>query len=344
MINKEAVLKVLSGVNDPDLDQDLVSLGMIEDLEVSESSVSFSIVLTTPACPMKKRIEQEARSAVQSLGVKDIKINMTARVRAPQKVNLNGNSFKQVIAVGSGKGGVGKSTVALNVALTLAMDGAQVGLLDADIYGPNIPRMIGVFALPEINEDKKPRPVEYEGVKVVSIGFIVEDGQPLIWRGPLLNSAIQQFLTEFDWGDLDYLIIDFPPGTGDVQLSVAQSLPITGAVLVSTPQQVAMDDASRAASMFDKLNVPVLGIVENMAYLPMADGSRMALFGEGGGERFAYQHKMPLLGQIPIDEKVGQCGDHGNPVVFFENTPVAQALRETARNIAAEASKHSFKG
>ncbi|NLC30260.1 MAG: Mrp/NBP35 family ATP-binding protein [Chloroflexi bacterium] len=345
VINKEQVLKALSHVMDPDLHRDLVSLNMIEDIEIDVEKVSFSIVLTTPSCPLKNQIEADARRAVLSMTeASEVDIKMTARVTESKTVNLGDNCFKHVIAVGSGKGGVGKSTVALNLALALSRDGAKVGLLDADIYGPNIPRMLGLDRLPESGEGKKIAPAEIHGLKVVSIGFLVQPGQPLIWRGPMLHSAIQQFITDFDWGNLDYLVVDLPPGTGDVQLSLAQSLPISGAVIVTTPQQVSVDDASRAANMFAKLEIPLFGIIENMAYLEMPDGSRQYVFGEKGGEHLASQLGAQFLGRIPLDANIGLSGDIGNPIVAQEPlSPSGEALISIARNIAAEASKEAFK-
>ena len=264
---------------------------------------------------------------------------MSARVRTPKPVTIDKNQFKHVIAVGSGKGGVGKSTVSVNLALALALDGAKVGLLDADIYGPNIPRMLGIDQLPD-NEDGGKIPLaEVHGMKVMSIGFLVQNGQPLIWRGPMLHSAIQQFITDFDWGELDYFVVDLPPGTGDVQLSLSQTLPLTGAVIVTTPQQVAIDDASRAVAMFEKLEVPVLGIVENMSYLVMPDGSKLAVFGTGGGEHLAFRTGTTFLGSIPLDPEIGQAGDTGSPVVLMpDGKPSAEAFREIACKVAAEAS------
>ena len=337
MLTKQDVMNALSTVMDPDLGQDLVTLGMIEDLQVEGEKVSFSVVLTTPACPLKRKIENDCRTAVLSMtGAKEVEINMTARVRGQQKVDLGDNCFKHVIAVSSGKGGVGKSTVSVALASALAADGAKVGLLDADIYGPNVPRMLGIDELPPMQEGQKPDPAEINGMKVLSIGFLVSEGQPLIWRGPMLHNAIQQFLTDFNWGELDYLIIDMPPGTGDVQLSVAQTLPIGGAVIVTTPQQVAVDDASRAISMFHKLDVPVLGIVENMAFLPMPDGEKLYLFGEAGGENLARRAGVLLLGRIPIDPGLGKGGDIGSPI-FSEDKAEAtrDALRDMARKTAA---------
>jgi len=342
LANKEQILNALSHVMDPELRQDLVSLKMIEDVVVDGDKVRFSIVLTTPSCPLKGKIEADARRAVLTMtDVKEVHINMTSRVQGAKKtMDFGSNRFEHVIAVGSGKGGVGKSTVSVNIALALAKDGAKVGLMDADIYGPNIPRMLGIDRLPDTLEGQKIRPAELFGLKILSIGFLVQAGQPLIWRGPMLHSAIQQFITDFDWGDLDYLVVDLPPGTGDVQLSLSQKLPIDGAVIVSTPQQVAIDDAYRAVSMFEKLEVPLFGIIENMAYLPMPDGTELHVFGENGGEHLASLVGARFLGRIPIDPAIGKSGDIGSPVVIQELlSDAAQAFVDIARNIAAEASK-----
>lgn len=341
MVTNEQVLTALSNVIDPDLGADLVSLKMIEDLRVEGNIVSFSIVLTTPACPLKDYLERESRRAVVMMTeAQEVKIKVISRVPENRRADIEANQFKYVIAVGSGKGGVGKSTIAVNLAYALAMEGARVGLLDADIYGPNIPRMLGIDRLPPTPEGHKILPAEVNGIKVVSIGFMVQEGQPLIWRGPILHSAIQQFLTEFDWGMLDYLVVDLPPGTGDVQLSLNQTLPITGAVVVTTPQQVAVDDAYRAAAMFQKLDVPVLGIIENMAYLSLPGGQKVFVFGEAGGENLAFRLGVPFLGRVPLDPAIGQAGDIGTPFVEAEQSnESAQALRQIARNIAAETSK-----
>lgn len=348
MITNEAVLNALSHVMDPDLHQDLVSLGMVKDLKINGDDVSFSIELTTPSCPLKSKIENDARQTVLSMtDAKSVDIHMTARVSHPKPVTIDKNQFKHVIAVGSGKGGVGKSTVAVNLAVALAKDGAKVGLLDADIYGPNIPRMLGIDRLPDRESDGKIPLAEAFGMKVMSVGFLVQNGQPLIWRGPMLHSAIQQFITDFDWGDLDYFIVDLPPGTGDVQLSLSQTLPLTGAVIVTTPQQVAIDDAARAVSMFEKLEVPVLGIVENMSYMILPDGSKLAVFGEGGGEHLAFRVGTAFLGRIPLDPRIGQGGDTGSPVVLTSaQNSGAAALRDIACMVAAEASKkaHEHQG
>src|SRR5512138_1009766 len=315
-ISQEMILAALSKVQEPELHKDLVSLNMIQSLEIQGGEVSFTIVLTTPACPLRGRIEQEAKQAVLALpGVNQVTIKMDARVPSDGRdrglLNL---PVRNVVAVASGKGGVGKSTVAVNIAVALAQTGAAVGLLDADIYGPNVPTMMGVQRLP-MPENNKLVPAEAYGVKLMSIGFLVKPGQPLIWRGPMLHSAIRQFLADVSWGELDYLVIDLPPGTGDAQLSLAQSVPISGGVIVTLPQQVSLEDARRGLEMFRQLNVPILGVVENMSYLELPDGTRMDVFGKGGGEELAKAAEVPFLGQIPMDPSVRVGGDTGTPVV-----------------------------
>ena len=345
MITSEQVYKALSTVIDPDLRKDLVSLNMIEDVQIDGDNVSFTIVLTTPACPLRAKLEQDAREAVLTqTAAKAVQVKVIARVPGQKQLNLGDNQFGHVIAVGSGKGGVGKSTVAANLAISLAQQGGSVGLMDADIYGPNIPRMLGITDFqPLSNDGKKIQPAEAHGIKVVSIGFFVQEGQPLIWRGPMLHSTIQQFLTDFDWGCLDYLVVDLPPGTGDVQLSLAQSLPISGAVIVTTPQAVAVDDAYRAAAMFGKLQVPVLGVIENMASMELPDGSHLALFGEGGGRMLAERSGVPFLGSIPFDPQIVRNGDSG--LLTVENATqsrAAQAIQSIAGIVAAETSKQAY--
>jgi len=337
-VTKAQVIAALSQVQDPELRKDLVSLNMIKDIEVNGSQVSFTVELTTPACPLRNQIQKDAENAVLAIdGVKSVKVTMGARVMEDKKIeNL---SIKNIIAIGSGKGGVGKSTIAVNIAVALAECGAKVGLMDADIYGPNVPTMMGVNALPPTPQGSKIQTAEAYGVKVMSIGFMVTPGQPLIWRGPLLHSAIKQFLMDVDWGELDYLIVDLPPGTGDVQLSLVQTVPLSGGVIVTMPQQVSLDDAYRAASMFKKMDVPVLGVVENMSYLEMEDGSLRRIFGEVGGEQLAGMAGVPLLANIPIDENIRAGGDQGAPVVVRDpESPGAQALTALAQSVAARMS------
>jgi ATP-binding protein involved in chromosome partitioning len=337
-VTEKDVLAALSQVQDPELQRDLVSLKMIKDIKIKGSAVAFTVELTTPACPLRTQIQQDAEGAVLALdGVETVKVTMGARV--PEDKKIVDMDVKNIIAIGSGKGGVGKSTVAVNLAVSLANCGAKVGLLDADIYGPNVPTMMGVKALPPTPKGMKIQPAIAYGVKVMSIGFMVNTGQALIWRGPMLHSAIKQFLMDVDWGDLDYLIVDLPPGTGDVQLSLMQTVPLSGGVIVTMPQKVSFDDAARAVSMFKKMEVPILGIVENMSYMEMPDGSLRKIFGEGGGEQLARMAATPLLANLPIDESVRAGGDDGQPVVAADpDSPGAKALDALAQSVAARVS------
>lgn len=326
-ITKEAVLAALSNVMDPDLNQDLVSLNMIRDLVIEGSTVNFSIFLTTSACPLKGKIQEDARQAVSKVeGVKDINIKMDADV--PNDGRMRGlvdAPIRNAIAVGSGKGGVGKSTIAVNLAVALAKSGARVGLMDADIYGPNIPTMMGIDRLPPATEEKL-IPAEAHGVKVISMGFLVKPGQPLIWRGAMLHSVIRQFLTDVEWGELDYLIVDLPPGTGDAPLTLAQSFPLSGAILVTLPQNVSLEDANRGLGMFRKLEVPLLGVIENM----VGD-----VFGQGGGEALAKAAEIPFLGAVPMNGFVRLTGDQGQPVVISQpDSDAAQAMQKIAETVA----------
>ncbi|MFN8411911.1 MAG: Mrp/NBP35 family ATP-binding protein [Anaerolineales bacterium] len=339
-ITKELVLAALGKVQEPDLGQDLVTLNMIRNLEIEEDKVSFAIMLTTPACPFRGKIEKDAKEAVMSIeGVKTVKVKMDSDVPNDGRMRgLVNMPIRNAIAIGSGKGGVGKSTVSVNVAVALAQAGARVGLLDADIYGPNIPTMLGVDKLPPPNGQKLV-PAEAYGMKMISMGLLVKPGQPLIWRGPMLNSAIRQFLGDVEWGELDYLIVDLPPGTGDASLSLAQSLPLSGAVIVTLPQLVSLEDASRGLNMFKTLEVPILGIVENMSYLDLPDGTRMDLFGTGGGEELARATQTTFLGKVPIDQNVRIGGDNGKPIVAaYPDSAVAVALREISQTIASKVS------
>lgn len=347
MVDEKAVLNALSTVNDPDLHQDLVTLNMIRDLEINNGNVAFTIMLTTPACPMKDRMRNEAMAAVSQVdGVEDVQIKMDANVAADGRNRGNLQvSIKNAIAVASGKGGVGKSTVAVNLAVALAKSGAKVGLMDADIYGPNIPTMMGVANLPGVDEnEKKLIPAVAYGVEMISMAFLVKPDQPLIWRGPMLHSAIRQFITDVRWGDLDYLIIDLPPGTGDAQLSLTQSIPLSGGVIVTLPQQVSLDDARRGLEMFRQMDVPVLGIIENMSYLELPNGEKMDVFGSGGGEKLAEQTDVPFLGSIPMDPAVREGGDSGKPVIVTQpESQVSQALNKIAQDLAAKVSIAAMK-
>lgn len=339
-ITKEAILAALSKVQEPELHQDLVTLNMIRNLEVTGDTVSFSVMLTTPACPLRGKIEKEVREAVMTVeGVKTINLKMDSDVPNDGRMRgLVNMPIRNAIAVGSGKGGVGKSTVSVNIAVALAQSGARVGLMDADIYGPNTPTMLGVEKLPP-PEGQKLIPAEAYGIKMISMGLLVKPGQPLIWRGPMLNSAIRQFLGDVEWGELDYLIIDLPPGTGDAALSLAQALPLSGAVIVTLPQLVSLEDASRGLNMFKQLEVPILGVVENMSYLDLPDGTRMDIFGSGGGEALAKETETPFLGKVPMDQNVRIGGDTGKPITASHpDSAVAVSLREIAQNIAARVS------
>ncbi|MCC7118263.1 MAG: Mrp/NBP35 family ATP-binding protein [Anaerolineales bacterium] len=339
-ITKEAVLAALGKVQEPDLKQDLVTLNMVRNVEIENGVVSFTVMLTTPACPFRVKIERDAKEAVMTIaGVQAVAVKMDSDV--PNDGRMRGlvkTPIRNAIAIGSGKGGVGKSTVSVNVAVALAQAGARVGLLDADIYGPNTPTMLGVEKLPP-PQGPKLIPAEAYGLKMISMGLLVKPGQPLIWRGPMLNSAIRQFLGDVEWGELDYLIVDLPPGTGDASLSLAQALPLSGAVVVTLPQLVSLEDAGRGLNMFKTLEVPVLGIVENMSYLELPDGSRMDLFGAGGGEYLAKITETDYLGGIPIDQNVRIGGDTGKPIVAeHPDSPVAKALVEIAQKIASKIS------
>jgi len=336
-LNKESVVEKLRTVIDPELNLDLVYLNMIKDVVVENGNVSLSVVLTTPDCPLKNHIQNDVRNAIAQLdGVNDIKINMTANVQQDKEIKDKGNkSIKNIIAISSGKGGVGKSTVAVNIAVALSNTGSKVGLMDADIYGPNIPTMMGLNALPQ-PKDGKLIPAEAFGVEVMSIGFLVKDGQPLIWRGPLLHSTIKQFIADVKWGSLDYLVVDLPPGTGDVQLSLSQHIPVTCGVVVTTPQQVSVDDASRGIEMFQKLNIPIAGVIENMGGLELPDGTILDVFGSGGGEKMAKKYNLDFLGRIPLDADVRICGDSGVPIFISDpNAKVSVIFKGIAGKIAS---------
>jgi ATP-binding protein involved in chromosome partitioning len=330
-VTSESILSALGKVQEPELHRDLVTLNMIRDIEIQGATVNFTILLTTPACPLKATIEKQAREAVMAVpGVNTVKIKMDSAVpNDGRKRGLLNLPIRNAVAVASGKGGVGKSTLSANLAVALAQTGACVGLMDADIYGPNIPTMMGVHDIPG-TKDNKLIPAEAYGVKLMSMGFLVKPGQPLIWRGPMLNSAINQFLTDVEWGELDYLIVDLPPGTGDASLSLAQLLPLSGVIIVTLPQAVSLEDASRGLSMFQTLEVPILGVIENM---------RGQFFGSGGGEDLARIAKVPFLGAIPMEQSVRIGGDTGQPVVASSpDSEVAKAFKAIAGQVAARIS------
>ena len=345
-VTREAVLEALGRVQEPELNNDLVSLGMVKDLNLEDGVVEFTIELTTPACPLQDQIKGDAQDAVKALeGVSEVIVHLLADVPSsgtPQ--GLNGNNIRNAIAVASGKGGVGKTTVAVNIAVVLAKAGASVGLLDADIYGPNVPTMMGVERMPPPKENVIV-PAESYGVKIMSIGFMVSPEQPLIWRGPMLHSAIRQFINEVEWGDLDYLVIDLPPGTGDAQLSLAQSLTLSGGIIVTMPQKISLEDARRGLEMFRAMEVPILGIVENMSYLELPDGTKVDVFGEGGGAELARATGVPLIGSIPMDPSVREGGDEGVPIVISKpDSTVALALTGIAEELAAKVSLQALGG
>jgi len=342
-LDRDAILQALRVVVDPDIRKDIVSLGFVKDLSISGSRVAFTIELTTPACPVKDQLRDQASAAVRSLpGVSDVEVTLTAKVRsasAPEAGRPPLVGVKNVIAVGAGKGGVGKTTVAVNLALSLARCGSRVGVLDGDIYGPNVPIMFGLNA--QLTTDgQKIVPAEKYGVQIVSIGFMTSDDAPIIWRGPMLHGAIQQFFREVAWTDLDYLIVDMPPGTGDVALSLSQTVPVVGSIVVTTPQQVSLADSRRAVRMYQKLNIPTLGIVENMSYYACPNCHyETDIFGHGGGEGLAKDMGVPFLGRLPIYQPIREGGDAGVPIVIGE--PASSAARSfltVAERTAAQVS------
>ena len=342
-ITQEQVLAALGTVQDPDLHRDLVTLGMIENILIDAGRVTFTLVLTTSACPLKAQIEDDCRRAVSAIaGVSEVRIETTSRVRKakdPSAVRKALPGVGHVIAVGSGKGGVGKSTVAANLAIALAQTGASVGLLDGDIYGPNLPRMLGVNRQP-YSKDGRIMPVEAHGIRFMSMGLLVDQGEAVVWRGPMLHSAIKSFLHDVDWDGCDYLIVDLPPGTGDVQLSLIQQTVVTGAVVVTTPSTVAIEDAVKAIAMFDKLSVPVLGVIENMSWFSCPScHERHDIFGHGTAEERALAMGLPFLGSIPLHPEVRLGGDTGAPVVASRPDSIyAQELRRIAGALAQRVS------
>lgn len=345
---EQLILDALRQIQDPDLHKDIVTLGFIKDLRIDGGNVSFRIVLTTPACPVKEEMEGAAKELVSALpGVQSVSVKMDAEVPKGrgigEKVTVPG--VRNIIAVSSGKGGVGKSTVAVNVAVSLALDGARVGLMDADVYGPNVPIMLGASdARPEVDVNKL-IPIEAFGVRIMSMAFLQPGDKPMIVRGPILHGLVKQFLSDVKWGELDYLIVDMPPGTGDVQLSLAQLVPVQGAVLVTTPQDVAIADVRRALRMFETVAVPVLGVVENMSYFIAPDtGNRYDIFGEGGGEKLAAMYGVPFLGSIPLGIEVREGGDKGVPIVVSQpDSPQALAFRRVAEEVARQVSIEAMK-
>ena len=342
-LTRERALAILRTVNDPEFHKDLVTLNMIKNLEVSDGKLSFTVNLTTPACPLKSEIERSVRHAFEGVpGLTELNLAFASEVRQPLKQPIPG--IKNVLAVGSGKGGVGKSTVAVNFAATLLADGARVGLLDADVYGPSQAKMLGVDAQLRAGPDGKILPNESHGLRFVSMANLAKRDEALVWRGPMLHGVMRQFLLEVEWGELDYLVIDLPPGTGDVPLSLSQLVPVTGGIVVCTPQDVALIDAKRALDMFKKQNIEVLGIVENMAYFRCPGcGSVHHIFGNGGARRLAEERGVPFLGEIPIGVDVTESGEAGRPIVTSHpESPQAVALAQAARVLAGRVSVKAF--
>ncbi len=340
--SSDAVLTALKVVIDPDLRRDIVSLGFVKNLATANGRVSFTIELTTPACPVKDQLRDQAVAAVRALpGVSDVDVQMTASVRsvsAPETGRTPLPGVKNVIAVGAGKGGVGKTTVAVNLALALARCGGRVGILDGDIYGPNVPLMLGLQQTQLVTDGKQILPAEKHGVQVVSMGFLTQDDAAVIWRGPMLHGAIQQFFRDVAWSNLDYLIVDMPPGTGDVALSLSQTVPVAGAVLVTTPQQVSLADTRRAVRMYQKLNIPPIGVVENMSYYACSNCHHEAeIFGHGGGENLANEMTLPFLGRLPVYQPIREGSDTGVPLVIAEpGSPAGRAFFAVAERVAAQ--------
>lgn len=346
-ITKEQILHALSHVEEPDLKKDLVTLNMIQNIEILPNKIKFDVILTTPACPLKGHIEHACRNAIALFVSKEVEveINMTSRVTSVDNNQLKG--IKNIILVSSGKGGVGKSTIASNLALALASSGAKTGLLDADIYGPSLPIMFGLegarpTAVQLPDGSTKIEPIEKFGLKLLSIGFFTDPNQPIPWRGPMATSAIKQLFNDADWGELDYLVVDMPPGTGDIHITVTQNYPVAGAVIVTTPQQVALADAIKGIGMYrmEGVMVPILGIVENMAYFTPAElpNNKYYIFGKDGGKRLAEENNIPFLGEIPLVKSIADAGDNGFPIVLDQDETVSQAYKEIAGRLAQELS------
>ena len=346
-ITNEQILAALRAVKDPDLNRDIVDLGFVKEVKSCDGIVSFTIELTTPACPVREQLKKQAEDVVKGLGATKVDVKMTSQVRTNPGENrmqmLPG--VKNIIPVASGKGGVGKSTVSANLALALQRMGAKVGLMDADVYGPSIPTIMGMSQAPQMKSDEKMSPAESHGVKIMSIGFFIKTEQAVVWRGPMLHKTIQKFLGGVEWGELDYLIVDLPPGTGDVQLSLCQIIPLTGAAVVSTPQDVALNVAQKAISMFHQLNCPILGVIENMSGFECPKcGHHEDIFGQGGAKAAAERMNVPFLGAIPLQTVIRTTADAGNPIVVSDPTsPAARAFIAVAENLAAQASIRAFK-
>jgi ATP-binding protein involved in chromosome partitioning len=348
IISNEQVLAALRNVEDPDLKRDLVTLNMIKDLKIEDKNISFTLELTTPACPMKDMLKNACTNAVKHFvdAEANVLINITSRVTKPVDSSQL-NNIRNIILVSSGKGGVGKSTVASNLAIALAADGAKVGLIDADIYGPSVPTMFGLIdAKPNARETAEGKtlilPIEKYGIKLLSLGFFADPNQPVPWRGPMASNAIKQLFNDADWGELDYLIVDLPPGTGDIHITITQSFPIAGAVIVTTPQKVALADTRKGLQMFRMpgINIPILGVIENMAYFTPAElpDNKYYIFGRNGGRALASGFDVPFLGEIPIVQSITEAGDDGAPIALNLDSPLAAVFAEIAGRVAQQVS------
>jgi ATP-binding protein involved in chromosome partitioning len=348
-VSESAVLDALRQVRDPDLNRDIVTLKFIKNLRIEDGHIAFSIELTTPACPVKDQMREQARQVVAAIpGVTAVDIEMTAQVRSTANVDAAKApvpGVKNIIAVGAGKGGVGKTTVAVNLAIALSQMGSRVAMIDGDIYGPNVPLMLGIKTQLTGDERGKIIPAEQYGIQLVSMAFLTTDDSPVIWRGPMLHGVIQQFFREVRWEHVDYLIVDLPPGTGDVALSLSQSVPLAGSVVITTPQTVSVADTRRAVRMYQKLNVPILGLIENMSHFVCPECRHESdIFGKGGGEALASELAIPFLGRVPIYEPIRVGGDTGVPITIGEReSPAAEAFRSAARPLAAQLSIASYK-
>jgi ATP-binding protein involved in chromosome partitioning len=342
MISVDQVLSSLKMVVDPELHKDIVSMGMVKDIVINDSKLAFTLELTTPACPFNSDIEQDVRNTIANLGINQLDLKVTAKVMEGRAINMDEllPGVKNILAVASGKGGVGKTTVSVNLALALAKTGARVGLLDADIYGPSVPLMMGLKASPQVVNNKMQPPVS-NGVKVISMGFFYEQSQQAgIYRGPIISGIVKQFLTDVAWDELDYLIIDLPPGTGDAPLTLAQTIPITGILIVTTPQDVAMNVAVKAIGMFNKLNVPIVGVIENMSYLECPHcNEKIHTFGKGGGQRVSEQYNIPFIGEIPLHHQIMEGSDVGKPVLISHpNSNQSHVFSKVAKTVAGRIS------
>ncbi len=344
-LQREQVIAALRTVQDPEIFKDIVTLNMVKDVRIDGVDVVVDVELTTPACPLREVIERDVTAAVRRIGARDVTVKLSAKTRGPAGPRKDAlPQVKNIIAVGAGKGGVGKSTLALNIAVGLRREGATVGLMDGDIYGPSMPTLLGIKGTAPAVRGNKILPFHVHGIHAITIGALVEQEKPLIWRGPMAHGAFKQLLVDnTEWPELDYLIVDLPPGTGDVPLTLCQLLPLTGAVIVATPQQVALDDAVRAVRMFQQLEAPILGLIENMSYFVGPDGQEHDIFGRGGTVQAAQRLGLPYLGAVPMFIELRVNSDAGNPNANFEGDPrLRDALQNVVRNLAGEVSKRNL--